>query len=76
MLIQVFLLDRWRLNWKVLTVVSFFRCERVSVTVKQNAIYYSSFVCLFINTTGNGGGCKISTLQTGEAHVEVGMDHL
>lgn len=24
MIIQVFLLDRWRLNWKVLTVVSFF----------------------------------------------------
>lgn len=47
MIIQVFLLDRWRLNWKVLTVVSFFWCERVSVTVKQNPIYYNSFVCFF-----------------------------
>ena len=45
MIIQVFLLDCWRLNLKVLTVVSFFWCERVSVTVKQNPIYYNSFVC-------------------------------
>ena len=76
MIIQVFLLDLWCLNWKVLTVVSFFWCERVSVTVKQNPIYYNSFVCFFRNTTGNGGGCNESTLQTGEGHVEVGMNHL
>lgn len=34
-------------------------------------------LCVFFrNTTGNGGGCNESTLQTGEAHVEVGMNHL
>ena len=40
--------------------------------------YLSSFLCVgfFQNTTGNEGGRNDSTLQSGEAHVEVGMNHL